>query len=77
MDHFSVGDTVAWNTPYGLHTGTVLERHDEDFALPRQRMTASPAHPVYEVESHTTGGRGGHPPETLQHASQTAADGLE
>lgn len=75
MKQFSVGDRVAWNTPQGPHTGTVLERHDEDVTMPRQRMTASPAHPVYEVESDTTGGRAAHPPETLHRISDDAEDG--
>ncbi len=64
VNSFAVGDKVGWNTPNGLHTGTVLERRVDDFVL-RQQVTASEAKPVYVVQSDTTGARAAHPPETL------------
>lgn len=69
MDSFNTGDRVGWNTPQGMHTGTVLERREDDFMLPRQRMTASTEKPVYVVQADTTGERAAHPPETLQRLS--------
>ena len=66
MHQFSVGDTVAWETPQGTHEGTVVERHTAAFGFGRQQVTASEDKPVYVVARAEDGLRSIHMPETLR-----------
>jgi surface antigen len=68
MQSFEVGEKVCWRTPQGAHTGTVVERREDEFHLARQRFTASRDKPAYVVECHETGARAAHAPEALQPA---------
>lgn len=54
------GDKVAWNTPQGETTGTVVERRTSDFQHDGQQFRASEDEPACIVESERTGARAAH-----------------
>ena len=51
------GDRVAWNTPQGETTGTIVERRTVDFVFDGQQFRASTDDPAFIVESDKTGAR--------------------
>ena len=56
MSHrLKTGDRVAWNTPQGMTTGTVVRRIIRDTELEGQTVAASKDDPSYEVESEKSG----------------------
>ena len=68
MSTWKKGDRVAWNTPQGETTGTVVERRTKDFQFAKQRFTASPDEPAYIVESEVSGKRAAHKGDALRKA---------
>lgn len=54
------GDSVAWNTPQGQTTGTVVQRRTSDFQFEGQQFRASEDEPAFIVESDKTGARAAH-----------------
>ena len=62
---FSKGDHVAWNTPQGRTTGTVVERRTSDFEFSGQTFTASEDDPAFVVESDTSGKKAAHKGDAL------------
>lgn len=68
MTTWKKGDRVAWNTPQGETTGTVVERRTKDFQFAKQRFTAAPDEPAYIVESETSGKRAAHKADALKKA---------
>jgi len=56
----SKGDKVAWNTPQGETTGTVVERRTSDFQFEGQQFRASTEDPAFIVESDKSGARAAH-----------------
>lgn len=59
------GDRVAWNTPQGETTGTVVERRTSDFQHDGQQFRASEDEPAYLVESEKSGARAAHREDAL------------
>ncbi|QZY28327.1 DUF2945 domain-containing protein [Nocardioides coralli] len=59
------GDRVAWNTPQGETTGTIVERRTSDFQFEGQQFRASEDEPAYIVESEKTGARAAHKDDGL------------
>ncbi|WP_432477033.1 DUF2945 domain-containing protein [Nocardioides sp. GXQ0305] len=59
------GDDVAWNTPQGETTGTIVERRTSDFQFEGQQFRASEAEPAFIVESDKTGARAAHKADGL------------
>jgi hypothetical protein len=59
------GDHVAWNTPQGETTGTIVERRTSDFQLDGQQFRASEDEPAFIVESDKTGARAAHKEDGL------------
>ena len=59
------GDKVAWNTPQGETTGTIVERRTRDFRFEGQQFRASEEEPAFIVESEKTGARAAHKADGL------------
>jgi hypothetical protein len=64
------GDRVAWNTPQGKTTGTVVEELADDARVGNRgqkgtKVSASADDPRYVVKSDTSGKRAAHRPEAL------------
>jgi hypothetical protein len=59
------GDKVAWNTPQGETTGTIVERRTSDFQLEGQQFRASEDEPAFIVESDRTGAHAAHKADGL------------
>jgi Hypervirulence associated proteins TUDOR domain len=68
---FSKGDRVAWNTPQGTTTGTVVEELTDDARVGNRgqkgtKVRASDDDPRYLVESDKTGKRAAHRADALE-----------